>query len=112
MLKLLFGMIPWFEGLGIKTCKSGGHPKSKLLLSWGYLSGWLDAESFDLGWPSGLEVWEFKPSNRGAIPNRSIYHPGAWPQDVKSFEFKVLGAKSIEVEGFNILGTSVSLAGC
>ena len=44
--------------------------------------------------------------------NRSFYHPGAWPQDVKTFEFEVLGSKNLEFEGFNILGSSVELAGC
>ncbi len=33
---------------------------SKVLTSWGHLSGWLDAKSFDLGWPPGLEVWGSK----------------------------------------------------
>ena len=31
-------------------------------------------------------------------------HPGAWPQDVKTFESDVLGSKNFEFEGFNILG--------
>ena len=33
---------------------------SKVLTYWSHLSGWLDAKSFDLGWPSGLEVWGSK----------------------------------------------------
>ena len=70
---------------------------SKVLTSWGHLSGCMDAKTFDLGWPPGLEVWESKPPNRGGIPNRSFYHPGAWPQDVKSFEFEVLGSKNSKV---------------
>ena len=57
---------------------------SKVLTSWGHLSGWLDAKSFDFG----------------------------WPQDVKTFEFKILGSKNLEFKGFNILGSSVRLAGC
>ena len=67
----------------------------KVLTSWGHLSGWLDANSFDLGWPPGLEVW---------IPGAS--------QDGKTFEFEVLGSKNVEFEGFNILGPSIRLAGC
>ena len=32
-----------------------------------------------------------------------------WPQDVKSFEFEVLGSKNLEFKGFNILEPSVRL---
>jgi hypothetical protein len=52
---------------------------SKVLISWGHLSGWLDAKSFDF----------------------------EWPQDVKTFEFEVLGSKNIELKGFNILNSKV-----
>jgi len=57
---------------------------SKVLTSWGHMLGWLDAKSFDFG----------------------------WPQDVKTFEFEVLGSQNLEFKGFDILGPSVRLAGC
>ena len=62
---------------------------SKVLTSWGHLSGWLNAKNFDLEEP-----------------------PGAWPVDVKTFEFEVLGCIKLEFEGFNILGPSVRLLEC
>ena len=36
-------------------------------------------------------------------PDRSSYHPGAWPQDVKIFEFDVFGPQDLEFEASNIL---------
>ena len=43
----------------------------------------LDAKSFDLGWPPGLEVYESKNIQ---IETFAIQ---AWPKDVKTFEFEV-----------------------
>ena len=110
--------------LDSQTSKPGGHAKSKLLVSiQGMGPGWeklrfqslglpqhrterfqfpeamsLDGKRFDLGWPPGLEVLGSKN-----IQIEVFYHPNAWPQDVKTFEFEVLGLKNIEFEGFNIL---------
>ena len=95
-----------FEVLGPKTSSS------KVLTSWFHLSGWLEAKNSDLELPPGLEVWESKHPNRGVIPNRSFYYPGAWPHDVKNFEIEVLGSKIFEFEGFNTLESSVRLIEC
>ena len=44
------------------------------------------------------------------ILESSVRSPGS-SQDVKTFEFEVLGSKNLVFEGFNILGPSVRLSG-
>ena len=93
------------QGHGPRMLKSSiwrfGNPKtskSKLLAS--------------RGMAPGCENLRFEGLGIQKHPNRSFYHPGAWPQDVKTFEFEVLGIKNFDFEGFNILVPSVRLAGC
>ena len=60
-------------------------------------------------------IWDGPPIWRFGRPNTSkskLLASRAWPQDVQSFEFEVLGSKNIEFEGFNILGSSAKLPGC
>ena len=70
--------------LGDPDGKSPQGGATTCLVASGHLSGWLDAKSFNFG----------------------------CPQDVKTFEFDVLGSTNIEFKSFNILGPSVRLAGC
>ena len=53
----------------------------------------LDAKSFDSWWLSGLKIQKNS--------NWSFYHPGAWPENIKSFKFEVFEPQDLEFEAFN-----------
>ena len=56
----------------------------KVLICWGHLSGWLNANSFDFGWPEQVKTFEFEVFGIQVLI--SWDHLSAW-LGAKSFDF-------------------------
>ena len=88
--------------------------KSKILTSWGHLSGWLDAKSFDLDVPRMLKssIWMFKDPEASILKILTSWGHLSGRLDVKIIDLEAWGPKNFLIKDFNILGPSVWLAGC
>ena len=59
--------------------------------------------SFPGAWPQEVKTFEFEVLGIQKHPNRSFYHPGVWPQDVKPSNSKFWRLKNVEFKGLIIL---------